>query len=247
MPFDLYILGQATAPSAIDTIGTALGQVKDWLASVQIPTQAETLDMIDHMNTWHAAVLLAAGLVYLLQGWKVFKVLVIVNAAVAGVLIGSMLGALHSQEWSLYGAAIGGLALAILSWPMMRLAIALMGALAGGAIGLAAWHYVATISRPDMVQYSWVGGLLGAGILGVLAFFIFRVVVVLFTSLQGAALTVSALLALVLKHPAIHAPMLRQLEHNPLLLPLVIAVPAIIGAFFQAKTYSKPKEEPAAE
>lgn len=222
-----------------EAVGGAAQSAWQWLTSLEVPPREEVVKRITELSPTHAAVMLVAGLIYLLQGWRVFKFLVVVNAAIAGMLIGSIVGATQSQAWSLYGMLIGGGVLALLCWPLMRLAIALTGALAGGAAGLGVWDYVAGW-HPTIEPYTWVGGVGGALILGVLAFCLFRLVVIVITALQGSALTVGGILALALMEPHIRKPLQNALENNEHLLPALLAVPAFIGII--AQTVFAPKK-----
>jgi len=215
------------------------------MANWQPPSRGELVQDIQSLGPVQAAVMLAGGLIYLLQGWRVFKFLVIINGAVAGVLIGSALGALQSDDWSLYGALIGGVVLAVLCWPLMRLAIGLTGALVGGVAGLGVWHYVAHW-QPSIEPYAWAGGLAGALLLGVLAFFLFRMIIVVITSVQGSAMTVGAILALALLITQLRKPLLTELTHNPHLFPALIAVPAVIGIIVQLRSATTTNKIPPA-
>ena len=209
-----------------------------------VPSPHEILEHLQTMGVWQGALLLAVGLVYLLQGWKVFKVLVIVNTAALGVYAGSFLGSLHSSAGSLYGAIAGGILLAVLAWPLMKFAISLMGGLAGGFAGYQLWRYVATVWQPEYLKYSWVGAIVAAVLLGVLAFFIFRTVVMLFTSFQGSMITVSGILAIVFQHPLLLDKLVKPLETSPHLLPILILVPALIGFIVQAVGWRQMDKKP---
>lgn len=216
------------------------------LGNYQVPSSQEIVNAVQSLEPWQAALLIGMGLVYLLQGWKIFKILVIVNAAVLGAMAGSMIGALQDQQWSLYGAIIGAAALAILAWPLMKFAISLMGALAGGFAGFSLWRYVSTVtSHTDLTQYSWVGGLIGLVLLGALAFLLFHLVVILFTSLQGSMLVVAGIVSLVLRYPPLHKNLYDSLVNDPHLLPALVAIPAAIGLIAQAAGWGKNRKKPA--
>jgi len=221
-----------------NTLGGTAREAWTWLANWQPPSREEVVRDIRSLSPVQAAVMLAGGLIYLLQGWRVFRFLVVINGAIAGVLIGSVLGGMQSSEWSLYGALIGGVVLAALCWPMMRLAVALTGAMAGGVVGLGLWKYVAHW-QPSIEPHAWAGGIIGALLLGVLAFFLFRMIIVVITSVQGSAMTVGAILALTLLIEQLRKPLLNELTRNPHLLPALLAVPALIGILVQLRTAPK--------
>jgi len=238
----------------MEELGNIFGAMGDlardawrWVSAWQAPSRGELLTSIREIGPVQAAVMLVGGLIYLLQGWRVFKFLVVINAALAGMVLGSIVGGRYGgEEWSVYGALIGGAVLAILCWPLLRVALTLMGALAGGAAGMGVWAYAAHW-HPSIGPYAWVGGLVGALLLGVLAFFLFRLVVIVITSLQGSAMTVGGILSLVLLSSQIRRPLLGELEYNPHLLPILLAVPAIIGIAVQMRTTPIKKTKPAAK
>lgn len=182
-----------------------------------------------------AMLLLACGLVYMLQGWKIFKILVIANAAVLGAIAGAHLGGLMSGEntW-LYTGIGGGLLLAVLAGPLMSYAVSVMGGLAGSFVGYGLWSYVAhTIGRENLMQYAWAGALIGLIALGLLAFVILQSVVTIVTSIQGAVMVSSGIVALLMKHPPLRESLEQPLRTNNHLALLLVGVPAVIGIAFQ--------------
>ena len=52
--------------------------------AMEMPTQADYVEYLSGLGLFESIIILACGLVYLLQGWKIFKILVIVNAALLG-------------------------------------------------------------------------------------------------------------------------------------------------------------------
>jgi hypothetical protein len=211
-----------------------------------IPSQGEVLDSLIELAQGNygavmAMFLFACGLVYMLQGWKVFKILVVANAAVLGAVVGGHLGGLlRGQDTWLYTGVAGGLLLAVLAGPLMKYAISLMGGLAGSFVGYSLWHYVTrTLERPELGQYGWVGALIGLITLGLLAFVILKVVVTVITSVQGSLMTVSGVVALLMKHPPLRESLEYPLRQNTHLVALLVGVPAVIGVAFQYSGLAK--------
>ncbi len=243
------ILAQVNTAVSTGPAGSGSGQFV-W---PEIPNQGQIVDALLDLGTSQygavlAMLLFACGLVYMLQGWKIFKVLVVANVAVVGAVAGSYVGSMARGEntW-MYASAAGALLLGGLAWPLMKYAVSLLGGIIGSLVGYGLWHYVASAAdRPEMLQYAWVGALVGLITLGLLAFVILKFVVMFVTSLQGAVMGLSGVLALMLKYMAedLEGP-LRQNEH---LMVILIAVPAIIGFVFQA-CWSKPpkKKDPLAK
>jgi len=202
------------------------------------------------MDTLTAVLVLGAGLIYLLQGWKIFKILVVVNAAILGVLVGNYLGGLlQGEKMPLFGSLAGAVLLGVLAWPLMKYAVSAMGALAGSFMGYALWHYlVHAVGSGQLDRYAWVGALLGLVTLGLLAFVIFRIVIEVFTSVQGAVCAVAGILALLLKFDRTSESLKEALTGNLHLMPLLVIVVAVIGFALQHAGLGmkgKKKPEPA--
>ena len=215
-------------------------QLIEKLKSFQMPSQQEYIAYLaglEHRFETSLAliVLFGCGLVYLLQGWKIFKILVVINAAILGVLVGSQFGqTLKGANSPLFCGIAGGLLLAVLAMPAMKFAISIMGALAGGALGYGLWAYITkALGKEALLEHAWAGALIGLVTLGLLAFVIFRLVVMIFTSLQGSLMTVTGALGLLLMSSALRDNLQTSLETNVHVLPVLVGVPAIIGFAFQ--------------
>ena len=219
----------------------------------EIPSQGQLVDsLLDLAHHQHGAVLamllFACGLVYMLQGWKIFKILVVANVAVLGAVIGSYLGSMATSRpntW-IFTSIAGALLLGGLAWPLMKYAVSLLGGLVGSFVGYGLWTYVTnTIDRPEMQQYAWVGALVGLITLGLLAFVILKFVVMFITSLQGAVMSVGGVLALLLKYMPddLEGP----LRDNAHLMAILIGVPAIIGFVFQTCWSKAPAKKEGAK
>jgi hypothetical protein len=202
-----------------------------------VPTPQQFVSQMQYLDPFVAILVLGAGLVVLLQGWRIFRVWVIVTAAMVGVVAGDRIGQLLQAQYAYAqpACAIGcGMLLALLAWPLMKHALGLIGALTGGLIGHTLLRYLAAaLDRPDILQYAWVGAIGGAVILGISAFFLFRMVVIITSSIQGSVMMVSGIVAVLLKYPPTAKPLAESLEGSSHVLPVLMAVPALLGALFQ--------------
>jgi hypothetical protein len=185
------------------------------------------------------------------MGWKLFKAVIIVNAAIVGVVAGRAAGiALNGSTTTVLICAIGGgFLLAALAWPLMKFAVATCGALAGAFIGWGLWIHVArAMGQADPGHIAWVGALLGMITLGLLAFVIFRLVIITFTALQGVLMTIcGALMVLIKINQHAYDAVAKSIKEDPHILPLMILLPAVIGFAFQtlgAKAKSAPAKKP---
>jgi tetrahydromethanopterin S-methyltransferase subunit B len=239
-------LAQATMPS---------DEVPSSVVVPNIPTRDDIVRMLGELAKtdygWvMAVVLVACGLVYTLQGWKIFKILVIVNAGLLGAVVGGHVGSvLGGHNTWLYMGIAGGLLLAVLAGPLMKYAISLMGGLAGSFLGYSMWHYVvALVGQEDLSRYAWVGAMIGLITLGLLAFIIVQAVVTIITSVQGSVMTICGLVVIVMTcAPTATNSLEESLRRNNHLMALLIAVPAIIGVAFQYSLTGKKGKKKAPE
>jgi len=238
------MLAQVNVPVSTVPVEPGAGQ----FAWPEIPSQDQIVDtLLDLTHSQYGAVLamllFACGLIYMLQGWKIFKILVIANVAVLGAAVGNYLGSMaRGQDTWMYTSIAGAMLLGGLAWPLMKYAVSLLGGIVGSLVGYGLWYYVANAAdRPEMLQYSWVGALVGLITLGLLALVILKFVVMIVTSIQGAVMALGGVLAMMLKYMAedLEGP-LRDNDH---LMVILIGVPAVIGFVFQACWSRPPKKK----
>ena len=205
------------------------------LASLEMPTQVDYAYFLLNMDIVLGIILLIGGAAYLLRGWKIFKILVILNAAVMGGVFGSQFGQmLRGANMPLFGGIAGVLLFAVLAWPLMKFGVSLMGGLAGSFLGFGVWSYVSELSGKEaLAEHAWAGGLIGLIGLGLLAFVIFKLVIMIFTSVQGSLMIVSGTCCLLMHLNPLRDKLHTALASNMHLLALLICVPAVIGFAFQ--------------
>jgi len=184
--------------------------------------------------SWLEAVLAVSfGVVYLLYGWRVFKVLTVVAFGLfgmfAGAAIGKYIGFAHAQVW---GGVAGSLIFSVASVPLMRYAVSLLGGAAGAVITGGLWH---AFSLPE--KYIWAGAIAGliAGFL--ISFIIFKFAVILFTSLSGAAVMMIGFLQLINLYEANLASPTNNIHewiyNYNWFLPVCLMVPTLLGMYLQ--------------
>ena len=183
--------------------------------------------------TWLQAVFAVSfGVVYMLYGWRIFKILVIISFGLLGLFAGMRIGVYTgSQLWS---GVTGLVVLAILSVPLMRWCVCILGAVAGGVITSGLWY---AFELPQM--YIWAGAIIGIVAGGMISFIVFKAAVMLFTSLGGSVITVVGLLALLCLYETTIEPPTEYVhnfifEHN-WFLPVVLLLPTLIGVVTQNK------------
>lgn len=222
----LFILAQAAT-----TVAESSGE--------QLIPVAQGVDFIwkeiESLKWLQAVVVVSFGAVYMLYGWRIFKVLAVISFAMIGMCIGMYAGEmLGSQVW---GGILGFVVLAILSVPLMRWVICLLGAAAGGVITAGIWY---AMGLP--VDYIWAGGIIGLVAGGMLSFIIFKASVMLFTSLGGSSFVMIGLLALLYSYE-VHitgggeatGQIEELVKQQQWFLPLALMIPTAIGVLIQNK------------
>ncbi|MBU1260522.1 MAG: hypothetical protein KJ757_01530 [Planctomycetes bacterium] len=149
-------------------------------------------EQIARLSWLEALIAVSFGAVYLIYGWRIFKVLAVVSFGMVGLFAGMQLGEkIGGSNSILWGGVIGLALLSVLSVPLMHWAVSALGAVAGGIITSCIWY---AVGLPP--EYIWAGAIIGIVAGGMISFIVFRISVMLFTSLGGAILIITGLLAL---------------------------------------------------
>ncbi|MBW8014816.1 MAG: hypothetical protein FVQ82_01395 [Planctomycetes bacterium] len=230
------ILAEAETPG----LTTAVENDVDWVPVDFI------WDQINTLSWFHAVLAISFGVVYLLYGWRIFKSLTVICFGLIGMFAGMSLGrGMGSEMW---GGVFGLAILAILSVPLMKYCICMLGAIAGGILTGAIWY---ACELPQL--YMWAGAATGAVAGGMISFIVFKIAVMLFTSLGGSTIMMSGILALLnlyqlssLTPEAIEAgeqTLIKNLIFNDQwFLPVALLTPTLIGLILQHKFIRKSSE-----
>ena len=161
------------------------------LALQTLPQQTQLLQDLSTAQIFLPITLLIAGGLLMSFGFKAYKWIVLLNFVAVGWWLGSQLF-LNNQaadkgadDLVIVASVAGAVLLGIIAWPLLRWSVAACGGLVGFGIGMVVWAYC---GQP--VNMAWAGGLVGLAILGMLSFVLFKTSVILFTSIEGAALFV---------------------------------------------------------
>jgi hypothetical protein len=183
--------------------------------------------------SWLQAVIaISFGVVYLLYGWRIFRVVVAICFGLVGLFAGIKIGARFGSE--MLGGVAGLVLLAGVSIPLMRWAVCLLGAIAGGIITSGIWY---AFELPE--KYMPAGALIGVIAGGMISFIVFKIAVMLFTSFGGGILIITGLLSLVYHYESIQDPPTATIKnmlytHN-WFLPALLIAPTVIGIIVQNK------------
>ncbi|MHC4074058.1 MAG: hypothetical protein ACYTGS_18835 [Planctomycetota bacterium] len=186
---------------------------------------------ITSLSWLEAVTFISFGVVCLFYGWRVFKILVVINFGLLGLIIGmgitQKIVGLNNQ---LTGGLVGMGVLAVLSVPLMRWAVCVLGAVAGGILTSGIWY---ACGLPE--QYIWAGGLIGFVGGGMISFIIFKAAVILFSSLWGSGLAVVGCLSLLHLRLGESGQIERLVFNLKWFLPTVLILPTVVGVILQHK------------
>jgi len=186
-------------------------------------------EQITSLNKLEALMFMAFGSVCLFYGWRVFKILVVISFAFLGLAGGLMLSDVIGGGSAIL-AGLMAVFLGLVSVPLMRWAVSLLGAAAGGLLTAGVWY---ACGLPE--QYIWAGALVGIVAGGMISFIIFRIAVMLFSSLGGSVLMVSGVMALLYIYPQTSEQIQDLVFNEKWFLPAALAIPTAIGILLQNK------------
>jgi hypothetical protein len=235
----ITILAQAqtpsTDPSVLDTIKNVFSRADTLAHPEKLLTHLQTLSVV-----W-AVIFLVAGMVCLFSGYRFYRAVTVIVALIIGMTAGYALGLEIRAPYVVAGCT--GLLLAVICFPMMKYAVAVLGGLTGTWIGANVWTslcYVINRSNSVVAEEAaakyWVGALIGTIVCGMLAFILFKLSVVLFTSVSGSTLAVLGVLALLLHFKPWEEQVRSSLSAHAMTIPILVFVPALIGLILQEAT-----------
>ena len=194
--------------------------------------QITSLEMLE------AVTFISFGVVCLFYGWRVFKILVVINFGLLGLVTGMALTEkINGLNNQLMGGLVGMGILAVLSVPLMRWAVSILGAAAGGILTSGIWY---ACGLPE--KYIWAGGLIGVVAGGMISFIIFKVAVILFSSMWGSGLIAVGFLAVLHNYSRTAALVQRLVFNVKWFLPTILIVPMVIGVILQHKFLKSSKD-----
>jgi len=214
---------------------TILAQVAETAGSEGTGAGIVPIDLfwkqITSLGWLEALTFISFGVVCLFYGWRVFKVLVVINFGLLGLLLGmSITQRIVGLNNELAGGLIGMGVLAVLSVPLMRWAVCVLGAAAGGLLTSGLWYACGLTET-----YIWAGALIGVVAGGMISFIVFKAAVILFSSMWGSSLIVVGSLAILYLYPKTTVQVESWVFTLRWFLPTVLMVPTAVGVIVQHK------------
>jgi hypothetical protein len=188
-------------------------------------------EQITSLGVLEALTFISFGVVCLFYGWRVFKVLVVINFGLLGLMLGmAITERIFGPNSQLTGGLITMGVFAVLSVPLMRWAVCILGAAAGGILTSGIWYACGLTET-----YIWAGALVGIVAGGMISFIIFKAAVILFSSLWGSMLIVAGSLALLYLYPKTASQVQGLVFNLKWFLPAAITIPTMVGVILQNK------------
>jgi len=176
----------------------------------------------------YAAVNISLGMVFLLYGYRACRWLIPIFCAVIGSLVGC--GVAAKYEFNLLlGTVVGAIVLGIIGWTLYKIVCCALGGLLAAIILTLMWPDVADRAGP----YVWAvwGAAFAVGF--VLVLVLFRPLLIIVTSVYGAACVVLGMLPLAMLWPAVSEPVMNFWVSQPWVLVVLVVAPAVVGAVLQ--------------
>ncbi len=184
-----------------------------------------------------AIVFIAFGVICLFYGWRIFKALTIMAFALIGLLIGMLISQKMGSSNNPILAVMLGIVFGIVAVPMMRWAVGILGAVAGAIITGGLWF---AFKLPD--QYLWAGAITGFVAGGMISFIVFKIAVILFTSVQGSSMIVAGTLTLLYRYSETTSKTQEMFLGPKWFIPAILILPTVFGLYWQNRFAKKSPE-----
>jgi len=204
------------------------------LVAAQQPAQQDTTplkivwDYVSKLDLVEALTFISFGVVCLFYGWRIFKILVTICFGLVGLGVGVWINDQLVAGNVVWLAMFSVLVFAIFSIPLMRWGVTALGAISGGILTAGVWL---AVGLPQ--QYVWAGGLVGLIAGGMISFIVFKIAVILFTSLGGSTLMTVGILAVMYGYMVNRQKLETLVFGYQWFLPAMILLPMAIGIYMQ--------------
>lgn len=189
---------------------------------------AEMWQLITNLHVVEALTFISFGVVCLFYGWRIFKILVTICFGLLGLLVGIWANQHLIGGNVIWLAMICILFFAILSVPLMHWGVSLLGSISGGILTAGVTMALGLNDQRLLLA----GGLVGLVAGGMISFIVFKIAVILFTSLGGSGLVVVGFLAVL--HRNVDPTQLEMFVFGyKWFLPVMVLVPMTIGIVLQ--------------
>jgi hypothetical protein len=209
------------------------------IAAAQTEEKSQSAQLLDtvwqHVTTLdvvEAVTFIAFGTVWLFYGWRIFKILVTICFALLGLFLGIWANQQLIDGNAFWFGLMCAVFFAVLSVPFMRWGVSFLGGISGAVLAAGA---TLALGLHDQ-RLILAGGLMGLIAGGMISFIIFKIAVILFTSLGGSVLVAVGILAVICHNLMASQDELNTfIQQNQWFVPAIVLVPMAIGVFLQNK------------
>ena len=180
--------------------------------------------------------LVLGGLALMLMGWRLWKVCVVISFALIGVGVGSAWAGDDENQW-IYALACG-LALGAASLRPAKHAVAVLGGLIGSSLIM----YVLVDKHITGTTLWLIGAAVFIGA-SAMAYLNRRMVVIAVTSVLGAGLLLSGIVAFLMASPRLYGTFSSMATNSLIVVPFFILVPTVMSCFYQIADVHKNQAE----
>lgn len=230
----LALLAQTDSVNTTGDVFTVIPNIFSRMDALAHPDQL--VPQLQALGLVWAIVFLITGLMCMINGYKNYKIATVILALGIGLFAGYRFGESINANAYIVGGCIAAL-MAVCCFPLMKYAVAVLGGLSGAFLGANLWTSIATVASPEKAEefsrHHWVGALMGLIICGMLAFVLFKLSIILFTSVGGATIAAIGGIALLLSFPASSATVSESIQTHAITIPMLVFVPALIALILQ--------------
>jgi hypothetical protein len=184
-----------------------------------------TLDLVE------ALTFIAFGVVWLFYGWRIFKILVTICFGLLGLFLGVWANQQLIDGNSFWLGLICAVFFAVLSVPFMRWGVSVLGGISGAILTTGATLALGVHDQKLILAGALVGLISG----GMISFIVFKIAVILFTSLGGSGLVAVGALAVICHNLMTPEEFKTFILVNQWFVPAIVLIPMAIGVFLQNK------------
>jgi len=187
-------------------------------------------DQIINLEVVEAITFVSFGLVCLVYGWRIYKILVMICFGLAGLMAGVFANRMLIGGNVVWVCVLTIALLVGISYPFMKWGVCILGGIAGGVLTSGMW-----LAFGLPTQFIWAGGLTGLVAGGMISFAAFKSAVMLFTCLQGSILLAMGGLGIFYDYLPGRDKLQAMVFEQRWFLPVVLVAPLLIGLAIQYK------------
>ena len=185
-------------------------------------------DQVTKLDVVGAITFISFGVVCLVHGWRIYRVLVTISFGLAGLLLGVV-----ANNQLIGGNVVWLCVITItlfvgLSFPFAKWGVCVLGGIAGAVLTSGIW-----LACGLPLQFIWAGALTGLVAGGMISFAAFKGAVILFTSLQGSVLFAMGALAVFFDYLPGPDRLQAMVFEQKWFLPVVLVAPLLLGMIIQ--------------